>query len=408
MLPSFSSTFLAEYFQPPDMFLHYLKIMISLLWASIFHAFARLYDFFVLLAISSKLHHLARIGRKELVDVNSPSLYSQVPAPSIHFYKYFSLPCDVYECLYPWISRQGILSISGVVFSWNLPRENYARLLFVASGFKQLVCGRNELTSLPLPGTYILLFNPFSFSNIFHWLAESLLRAWLSKSFISTSHKLLLPDSKISSFAIDSLRAIGLKNDYIIHNPSFSYERVRIICSGAMQFKYNPLIATMGKSVVRSILGSHDSLSQHSILYVKRHPASIRKIINEEELIASISSVFNVTCIEPSSMSFGEQVQAFSNAYCVISIHGAALTNILWMSEHTHVVELYKDLAGYLGDKYAPNKCSSPCYSRLAYLLNQHYHLFQCDVANIDSSVATASLNVDCEKLLSLLTCIML
>ena len=394
------------------MFLNYLKIIISLLLASLVFAFARLYAFIVLPAISFKLQYLARIGRKEFVDVYSTSLYSQVPAPSIHFYKYFSLPCDVYECLYPWISRQGILSINGLVIPWNLPIENYARSLFVASGFKQLVCGRNELSSLPLPGSYIILFNPFSFSNIYHWLTESLLRAWLSKSYISTSHKLLLPDSEMTSFAIDSLRAIGLENDYIIHKPSFSYERVRIICSGAMQSTCNPLIATMGKSVVRSILGSHYSLSQHSILYVKRHPASVRKIINEDELIASISSVFNVTCIEPSSMSFGEQVQAFSNAYCVISIHGAALTNILWMSEHTHVVELYKDLAGCLGDKYTPKKCSSPCYSRLAYLLNQHYHLFQCDVANIDSSVATSSLNVslnvDCEKLLSLLTCIML
>lgn len=390
------------------MLLHFLKNMKSLLLASLVLAFAKLYDFFGLLAISSKLRHLVRIGRKEFVDVYSPSLYSQIPAPSIRFYKYYSLPFDVYECLYPRISRQGILSISGLVLSWSLPAENYARSLFVASGFKQLVCGSNELTSLRLPGSYMLLFNPFSLSNIFHWLTESLLRAWLSKSYISTSHKLIIPDSEMSSFAIDSLRAIGLENDYIIHKPSFSYERVRIICSGALQSKYNPLIATMGKSVVKSILGSHYSLSHQSILYVKRHPASIRKIINEDELIASISSVFSVTCIEPSSMSFAEQVEAFSNAYCVISIHGAALTNILWMSEHTHVIELYKDLAGFPGDKYTPNKCSSPCYSRLAYLLNQDYHLFQCDSPGVGSGVASSSLNVDCEKLLSLLTCIML
>jgi len=97
-------------------------------------------------------------------------------------------------------------------------------------------------------------------------------------------------------------------------------------------------------------------------IYISRSKAKIRKLTNESEVTKVLKDYgFEIVYLE--SMSFLEQIELFSQAEIVMSVHGAALTNILFCDKSVKIVELFsknmfqeKDpyylLANYLGMQY--------------------------------------------------------
>jgi hypothetical protein len=74
-------------------------------------------------------------------------------------------------------------------------------------------------------------------------------------------------------------------------------------------------------------------------LYVSRKKALRRKIINELELVDFVKSKgFEEICFEDYSII--EQVFLMQNAECLISMHGAGLTNVLFMNPESSVLEI--------------------------------------------------------------------
>ena len=249
-------------------------------------------------------------------------------------------------------------------------------------------------------GSYVLFFNPFSYSNIAHWLTEALVRIWLCKDILETNDQFLIPRSNMTEFAIDSIRALGFKNDCIIHDSSKAiFQKMKVINSNGRQTEFDPCLLEIRKIILAKTNNSTSLSKKSYVLYVKRHQNSKRIIVNEEEMIDFLKSQFEVKVIEPSQMSFSQQVFEFNRAACVISMHGAALSNMIWMREGTHVVELYKDLRCYDGNIYGPPNSPSSWYSRLSALMNLNYHLFQCNPPIYHSKMAVSPLIVDCAKL---------
>lgn len=65
-----------------------------------------------------------------------------------------------------------------------------------------------------------------------------------------------------------------------------------------------------------------------------------RKIINEFELIHFLRS-HNFQIVYPEKLSLTKQFKLFSEAKCIISPHGAALSNIVFCSSGTKILELF-------------------------------------------------------------------
>ena len=85
-----------------------------------------------------------------------------------------------------------------------------------------------------------------------------------------------------------------------------------------------------------------------------------RRVINEPEIIPLLEK-FGFVSVQPEKLSFLEQVALFSKAEVIISPHGAALTNLMFCSEGTKVVELF--LKDYVNG----------CYWAIANLGNINY-----------------------------------
>jgi len=98
-----------------------------------------------------------------------------------------------------------------------------------------------------------------------------------------------------------------------------------------------------------------------------------RRVINEDELVAVLSK-FGFKSIAPESLSVAEQVSLFAAAEVVIGAHGAALTNTVFCSPGTKVIEIF-----------APDYVN-PCYRKLSSQVGLEYWEFIGErVLDIDS-----------------------
>ena len=338
------------------------------------------------------------------VDLDISSLYSQVPESAIPFFNSYESPIfKLFICSNACISSLGIVSSKGLVLPYNLPAENRAQSTLLASAYKKMLS--REAPSVFTKGSYVLFYNPFSYSNIAHWLTESLVRLWLCKDLLTINDTLIIPYSSMTTFAIDSIRTLGIKNDYMIHDsPNMNFQELKVIHSTGRQSEFHLSIREMSKTILGNMSSTLVSSEIFTVLYIKRHAQSRRRILNEEELFETLQSQFKLKIIDPSCLSFNQQVQEFNSTKCVISLHGAALSHLIWMKEGSHVIELYKDLNSYLGNIYEPPKSPSSWYTRLSTIMNLNYHLFQCFSPNSKSTNApSSSLVVDCAKLKKLL-----
>jgi hypothetical protein len=89
-------------------------------------------------------------------------------------------------------------------------------------------------------------------------------------------------------------------------------------------------------------------------LYVTRGASkNNRAVLNEAEVTAALEA-HGFTAINPSSLTIDEEIQTFAEADIVVSAHGGALTNILFMNPGSLVIELF------------PASHVNPCYWKLA------------------------------------------
>ena len=100
--------------------------------------------------------------------------------------------------------------------------------------------------------------------------------------------------------------------------------------------------------------------SEHRRLYISRRDANSRNFVNEDELV-QIMQRAGFQIVELSKFGFIEKIELFANAEIIIGLTGAGLTNLMFCSKETQVVEIfpssyvtyfYASIAGYLGLDY--------------------------------------------------------
>ncbi|MBS1647826.1 MAG: glycosyltransferase family 61 protein [Bacteroidetes bacterium] len=194
--------------------------------------------------------------------------------------------------------------------------------------------------TLQKSNTYFLCFDYWS-AGYFHWICEALPRILLVENELRQANSfLLLPEILNKPVYTESLKIFeGLKIHWIPENSYCKCHTLispnRVSASGSN----NPEVINLVK---QKILGAYPALqSANKNLYISRQKASRRKIINESEVIFLLLKYnFEVICFE--DFLFKEQIQKVQTAKNIISIHGANLTNILFMPENANVLEFIK------------------------------------------------------------------
>ena len=240
--------------------------------------------------------------------------------------------------------------------------------------------------------TYVIVHN--TYTGYFHWLLESLPRILIAKENFAEFF-VLLPDAFRDEFYRDSLDLLGIKNVELIH-PAIIYKVPRLGLPYLLEpmGSFSPaIVADLKKKLLCASLSKTSTrvLPNIELLYVSRKKATRRKIVNEREVEDFLSDRgFTIICFEDYTLY--EQIIICSEARVMISIHGAGLSNMLFMADNSDVIELRKFDANL-----------NHTYERLAGALGYSYELLYCPAVNEEQSVQDADLCVDIAALQALM-----
>jgi capsular polysaccharide biosynthesis protein len=221
----------------------------------------------------------------------------------------------------------------------------------------------------------------------FHWMCDFLPRLLLVENELKNSI-LLLPDNHSSSFVEDTLKVFQIEN--ILKFPMTKY----IKCKNAIVPGYvansgdnNPeIMLKLRDKLFNFYCNKNDKKNYHENIYISRSKAKGRFIINEEEVEKTLSN-YGFKTIHFEDYTFSEQIAIAYNAENLIGLHGANLTNIMFMREDTNVMELRRyddDFNNY--------------YFSLASSFNLNYYYQKCKF-NYDSNLKNYNLIVDISEL---------
>ena len=250
----------------------------------------------------------------------------------------------------------------------------------------------NKIIDLYDSNFYLLIHHPWF--NYYHWMTEVIPRIWITKGEVSNMI-LLLPDhfQKIR-FVMESLAPFTFKDIYFIPKDKSLFVKnlylpqIKPICAHHDSNVTNRLRQTyleyvLNKKCINENLGDR--------LYISRQRASCRKVSNEDQVLELVKK-HGFQCIICENYSFFEQVAIFNNAKFLVSIHGAGLTNMLFMKKNSSVMELHKRITNNT-DHY------SLTLWYLADSLEHKYYQQICDPTDINENYYTANLDVDITEL---------
>lgn len=217
-------------------------------------------------------------------------------------------------------------------------------------------------------------------SGYHHWITEALVRLLSVENY---QHKVLLLTNNYPSFAYESLKLLGVKKV-----EKFS-PKVNLKLK-ALEIPENPNSGFYNRDYLirlKKLLIKHSKPTNNARIYITRKNAHKRKVENEKEL-HPILEKYGFKIIDADKLTFIEQVNLFTSCEFLISIHGAAITNCIFMPENSFVLEFYKS-----------NTFINRCYERMTEALKINYNRIICEGGkNKESHVDVTDLVVNPSK----------
>lgn len=237
-------------------------------------------------------------------------------------------------------------------------------------------------------------------SNYYHWMCDALPRLELAAMHCDLqSMTLLLPAQlRRMKFVAESLRTYGLKEVRFLHRferircrdltmPSHvaSCGNVRHTMIQALRKRFLNQISTgeaTNASLAAGMTLASGSPIETSRIYVSRCNAKRRRIENEQDILPVLAE-HGFRTVVAEDLSWTEQLEIFSQAHCVVTNHGAGLTNMLMMPPGSKVLEITGD-----------ETFSVPCFHSLAAASQLDYWYLIADKANARKSSHDGHLRV--------------
>jgi len=191
---------------------------------------------------------------------------------------------------------------------------------------------------IPLEGEYFLGIGMY-FRNLWHFTYQTLDKIAVMEKAGFKGRYLLAR----AGFTVPLLSLLGLDLERVVWledlNPDAIYQFEKVFAAELPDiYDSKPSIdalLALGRIISENV--GDDGREYPSRLYVKR--IGIRKLLGSDEVIEH----YGFTTMIPEDYSFEEQIRFFKHADIVVSPHGAALTNTLYMKPGSVVIETFSN-----------------------------------------------------------------
>jgi hypothetical protein len=205
-------------------------------------------------------------------------------------------------------------------------------------------------------------------AEYFHWFTDALTRLKAIESnenveILKQQFYIILPDFyQQKQYIVHSIHMMG-------YNALFYDTKKRLQIGTLLSCSHTAPTGNYNTELINSInkCFTPKCLSAPSrMIYISRSKAIKRKVSNEDEVI-QILLLFKVEIHIFENYSFAEQLKIMSATKSLISIHGAGLTNMLFMKKGGQILELRNE-----GDN------QNNCYFSLSSSMDHDYYYLNC------------------------------
>jgi capsular polysaccharide biosynthesis protein len=230
-----------------------------------------------------------------------------------------------------------------------------------------------------------LLHNHWS-TGYHHWLAECLVKL---RTIQSDQYVVIVPRS-LPRFATESLELFSFGGvAHVDAGRSVRAARLTVVAN-PYTARYNPADIVWLREYILARCGPAEVPTGR--IYVTRRGERTRRVENEDEVVALLDQ-YGFRAIDPARLSFGAQARLFASCRALVSIHGAGLTNCMFMPWGARVLELYRELS-------TSEPTMNPCYWKLCEAAGLQYYYQFCDHGRNEGDVSDhVNVIVDVDKL---------
>jgi capsular polysaccharide biosynthesis protein len=220
----------------------------------------------------------------------------------------------------------------------------------------------------------------------FHWLADVLPKLVIAADHLSNSTILLPARFADSELVKDSFGRFGVGNlEFINENETVAAKRLYLPIHTAESGDFDEAVVNDVRRIMTVDISQGHNPDKR--IYISRSWAKRRKVANDEE-VSTVLADFGFETIFAENLSFAEQVRLFSSTAYLISIHGAGLSNMLFMPAGGRVMELRKN-----------DPRSSNCFFNMASALEHEFFYQLCPATDETQAAYSADLVVDIHQL---------
>ena len=199
--------------------------------------------------------------------------------------------------------------------------------------------------------------------NYFHWMTEALTRV-LSFNKVDENSTILLPENfKKLEFVSKTLDSLNADYKFYRNNYLLKVNTLFLTNHTAPAGNYN-------SQIIRNLhfkLNEGHSTTKKRRLWLSRKYSDRRFLLNEDSIVRMLEK-YDVEVFYPEMHSYTEQVKKYREAEFIGGMHGAALTNMLYMEKNTNVLEL-RDV----------NDSHNNCYYSLSASLEINFYYLLCN-----------------------------
>lgn len=175
--------------------------------------------------------------------------------------------------------------------------------------------------------------------NFFHWMTDVMSRVQMINKY-KNEYPILIPERyKSYDFIKESIKLFDLNVLYFDENKRYIIQDALLTTHAAPAGNYNKKIINQFIEYALKKIRPYSNKNSPKKIYLSRQN-QLRRVLNNEEEFNNLITKYDYKIVFPEEMNLKDQIKMFFQADSVISLHGAALTNIMFMKPNSKILEI--------------------------------------------------------------------